>query len=385
MAPERVVLIRPRTVVSVALILVGLALALWVVYASRHVLTWVLVALFLALAINPAVERLQRATGLSNRGAAAGIIYLITLAVLVGLGYVLITPLVDQVRGLADAAPGYVNDVTKGRGPLGFLETKYHIVEKVRHATQNGGANVLGGASTALTITQSVLTAIAGIVTVAFLTFFMVLEGPAWWDRIVGLAAPENRPRYRALGDRIAATISGYVTGNLLISLIAGASSALVLFLCGVPFALALGLLVAILDLIPLAGATIAGIIIVTIALLQSLTVGIIVAVFFIVYQQLENHLLQPLVYGRTVELSPLAVLISVLVGAELAGVLGALMAIPVAGALQITFVDWRQARAAATPPPARSKRAAARSNADGHAAERRRAGIQQIEHESPG
>jgi predicted PurR-regulated permease PerM len=385
MAPERVVVIRPRTVVSVALILVGLAVALWVVYASRHVLTWVLVALFLALAINPAVERLQRATGLVKRGAAAAIIYLITLAVLVGLGFVLIAPLVDQVRGLADAAPGYVNDVTKGRGPLGFLETKYHIVEKVRHATQGGGSNIVGGASTALSITRSVLTAIAGIVTVAFLTFFMVLEGPAWWERIVGLAAPENRPRYRALGDRIAATISGYVTGNLLISLIAGAGTALVLFLCGVPFALALGLLVAVLDLIPLAGATIAGIIIVTIALLQSLTVGVIVAVFFIVYQQLENHLLQPLVYGRTVELSPLAVLISVLVGAELAGVLGALMAIPVAGALQIAFLDWREARAAAAPPPPRSKRAAARSNADGHAAERRRAGVQQVEHESAG
>jgi predicted PurR-regulated permease PerM len=120
----------------------------------------------------------------------------------------------------------------------------------------------------------------------------------------------------------------------------------------GVPYALALGLVVAILDLIPLAGATLAGIIIVTVAFLTSVTAGIVVAVFFVLYQQLENHLLQPLVYGRTVQLSPLAVLIAVLIGAEVAGVLGALSAIPVAGTLQILLVDWREHRRTGTPPP---------------------------------
>jgi predicted PurR-regulated permease PerM len=121
----------------------------------------------------------------------------------------------------------------------------------------------------------------------------------------------------------------------------------------GVPFAVALGLIVAILDLIPLAGATIAAIIVGTVGFIHSITAGIIVVTFFIVYQQVENHLLQPLVYGRTVQLSPLAVLISVLVGAELAGVLGALAAIPVAGGLQVIFMDWlrhRRGEAVETP-----------------------------------
>ncbi|MDX6687973.1 MAG: hypothetical protein QOF86_4101 [Baekduia sp.] len=348
---ERVVTFRPRNVVTVSLILVGLALALWVVYASRHILTWVFVALFLALALNPAVEALQRRTPIRRRAAAAAVIYLTTLAAIVGLGFLLIPPLVHQVTGLADAAPGYVHDLTAGRGPLGFLQTKYHIVDKVREATRNGGANLAGGATTALSITKGILTAITGIVTVAFLTFFMILEGPTWMARIYSLAPASDRPRWEDVGRRIAATVSGYVTGNLLISLIAGGASALVLFACGVPFALALGLLVAILDLIPLAGATLAGIVIVTVALLTSTTAGIVVGVFFVVYQQVENHLLQPLVYGRTVELSPLAVLISVLIGAEVAGVLGALAAIPVAGAIQILLVDWRTHHGGAAAP----------------------------------
>jgi predicted PurR-regulated permease PerM len=343
---ERVVIIRPRTVLAVTGVVVAVGLVLWVSYIARQALTWVVVAAFLALALNPSVEWLQRRGHVSRRGAAAAIIYLGALAVLVGLGLLLIPPIADQVGGLADAAPGYVHDLTRGRGPLGFLETRYHVVEKVRDGVQHGGAGKLaGGASTVLSLTKSVVTVIVAVVTIAFLTLFMILEGPAWVERFYGLLPAESQPRWRAVGDRIAQTISGYVTGNLLISAIAGTASALVMFAMGVPFAMALGLLVAILDLIPLAGATIAGILIATVAFLTSLSAGIVVTVFFIVYQQAENHLLQPLVYGRTVELSPLAVLVSVLIGAEVAGILGALGAIPVAGTLQILLADWRDGR----------------------------------------
>ena len=122
----------------------------------------------------------------------------------------------------------------------------------------------------------------------------------------------------------------------------------------GVPYAVALGLIVAVLDLIPLAGATIAGIIIATVAFLHTIVAGIVVVIFFVLYQQLENHVLQPVVYNRTVALSPLAILLAVLVGAELAGVLGALAAIPVAGAIQVLIVDFlRVRRERAIEPPA--------------------------------
>jgi len=170
-------------------------------------------------------------------------------------------------------------------------------------------------------------------------------------ERFYGLLPEGSQEKWRGIGSEIYRTVGGYVTGNLVISVIAGISSTIVMVALGVPYAVALGLLVAILDLIPLAGATIAAILIGTVAFLHSIPAGIVVVVFFIVYQQIENHLLQPVVYGRTVQLSPLAVLISILIGAELAGILGALGAIPVAGSLQVLLTDWlrhRHERAAA-------------------------------------
>jgi predicted PurR-regulated permease PerM len=352
MPDERLVSFKNQSILRVVGLLLALGVALWVIYVARQVLSWVFVSLFLALALNPAVEKLQRPGGLGKRGTAAAVIYVFALAALVGLGFLLIPPLADQISKFADAAPGYIDDLTHGKGPLGFLQTKYHVREKVQEAFSSGGpaASLAGG--TVVSVTESVVTAIVGFVTIAFMTFFMILEGPAWLDRFYSLLPPESEPRWRNVGHRVAQTVSGYVTGNLLISVVAGVATSIVLAIMGVPYALALGLVVAILDLIPLAGATLAAIIIVTVAFLTSVTAGIVVGIFFVLYQQLENHLLQPLVYGRTVQLSPLAVLIAVLIGAEVAGVLGALSAIPVAGTLQILLVDWREHRRSGTPPP---------------------------------
>jgi predicted PurR-regulated permease PerM len=345
-APERIVEFRPRTILAILGILLAVGIVLWVLWIARHVLTWVLISLFLAMALNPAVEWLQ-AHGLKRRGAAAALTYLAALALIAGVAALFIPPIVDQVNSFANQVPDYIHDLTRGRGRLGFLETKYHIVEKVRHAVQTGAVTRLaGGAGAAFAVTRSILTAVAATVTIAFMTFFMLLEGRNWMERIYGLLPEHAQPRWRAVGNDIYRTVGGYVTGNLFISLVAGVSSGLMLFILGVPYAAALGLVVAILDLIPLAGATIAAIVVVLVALAANgLTAAIVAAIFFVVYQQVENHLLQPLVYGRTVQLSPLAVLVSVLIGAEVAGVLGALGAIPVAGAIQVIIVDWQRAR----------------------------------------
>jgi len=346
MLPERVVHFRPRTIFAILGILLAVGIFLWVLWIARHVLTWVLISLFLALALNPAVEWFQR-HGMQRRGAAAAVTYLLALAAIAGVAAAFIPPIVDQVNSFANQVPDYVHDLTHGRGRLGFLETKYHVVEKVRKAVKQGGVTRLaGGAGAAFAITRSILTTIAAVVTIIFMTFFMLLEGPNWMERLYGLLPEHSQQRWRNVGNDIYRTVGGYVTGNLLISLVAGVSSGLMLFILGVPYAAALGLVVAILDLIPLAGATLAAIVVVLVALAANgLTAAIIAAVFFVVYQQLENHLLQPLVYGRTVQLSPLAVLISVLIGAEVAGVLGALGAIPVAGTIQVLIVDWQRAR----------------------------------------
>jgi predicted PurR-regulated permease PerM len=349
---DRIVHFRARTILAVLGILIGVGLVLYVLWVARHVLSWILIALFLTLALNPAVEFFQR-HGVRGRGLASGLTFLIAIAVIAGLGVLFIPTLVDQVNSFANKVPDYIDDLTKGRGRLGFLETKYHIVERVKDAVQGNGVSKLAvGAGAALSVTKSILSAVVATVTIIFMTFFMLLEGQAWMNRIYGLLPAKDQPRWRRLGFDIYRTVGGYVTGNLLISLIAGVTSGLMLWIVGVPFAVALGLVVALLDLIPLAGATIAAILVVLVALAATgITEAIIVAAYFLVYQQLENHILQPLVYGRTVQLSPLAVLVSVLVGAQIAGVLGALGAIPVAGALQVIIVDWRRARLESVVP----------------------------------
>jgi predicted PurR-regulated permease PerM len=351
--PERVVELRPRTILRVLSIAIAVAIVLEVVWIARHVLAWVVIAVFLALALDPLVGVIQRRGGL-RRGVAISIAYLLVAVVIAGVGASFVPKLVDEVNGFVQALPNYVHDLTHGRGRLGFLETKYHVVEKVREQVNKGGAKrLLGLSGAALSVTKSVLTIVAATVTIVFLTFFMLLEGRAWVERAYSLFPDHAQPRVRRVGQDIYRTIGGYVTGNILISLIAGGSATIVLLIMSVPYAVALGLLVALLDLIPLAGATIAGIVVVTVAFLHSVPAGIVLAIFVIVYQQLENHFLQPVVYGRTVQLSPLAVLISVLVGAELAGILGALAAIPVAGSLQVIVRDQLAARrqAAVAPP----------------------------------
>jgi predicted PurR-regulated permease PerM len=343
--PERLVRFRARTILAILGIVLAVAIVLQVIWLARQVITWILVAVFLALALNPAVNWLQE-RGLRRRGLAAATAYLGTLAGLAGIGALFIPTIVDEANSFARELPNYLEDLSEGRGPLGQLEREYDIVDRVREQVREGGASrLLGLSGTAVAITKSVLTAIVAVVTIAFLTFFMLLEGPSWVQRFYDLLPEQSRPRVERIANDIYRTIGGYVTGNLFISLIAGVTSTIVLLVMGVPFAVALGLLVAILDLVPLAGATLAAIIVTTVAFLDSLPAGIVVLAFFIVYQQLENHVIQPVVYSRTVQLSPLAILIAVLIGAKLAGILGALAAIPVAGTIQVLLLAWLEVR----------------------------------------
>ena len=343
MIPERAIRFPVRTVLAVLAIIIALWILIQVVWITRQVLTWIFVAVFFAIALGPAVDWLQR-RGIRRRGYAVAVTALAVAGLVALVGWLVIPPLVAQVNDFATKVPDYVDDLTKGKGRFGFLETKYHIVERIREAVNEGGASkVFGLSGTAVSITKSVLTMVAAVITIIALTYFMLLEGPTWMERFYSLFSKERQPRLRRICRDVAGVVGGYVSGNLLISLIAGVSSGLILAILDVEFALALGLLVGILDLVPLVGATIAAVVVTTVTFLSTdgIWPGLVMLIFFIVYQQLENHLLQPLVYGRTVQLSPLLVLIAVLIGASLAGVLGALGAIPVAGALQVIVLDW--------------------------------------------
>jgi predicted PurR-regulated permease PerM len=343
---ERLVSFRPRAILVVLGIILSAVAMIAFLFLAWRVITWILIALFLSLALNPAVEFFQR-RGL-RRSMASLLVFVLALFGFAGLGALLIPPLISQIEEFADAVPGFVEDLTAGRGPLGFLQDDYQIVDKVQEAVEDQGAGgILGVTNASLAIARGVVSFIVGVVTIAFLTIFMLLEGPRIIERFRDSMPEHMKPRLDRVGGDIYRTVGGYVGGNLLISLIAGVVSAIVLFVLGSDYAIALAVVVALLDLIPLAGATIAAVIVSTVSFIELGWVkGVIVVAFFVLYQQLENHILQPVIYGRTVQLSPLTVLVAILIGAELVGILGALAAIPVAGIFQAVFrevVRWRR------------------------------------------
>jgi predicted PurR-regulated permease PerM len=354
-APERPSkrdVVRPRSVLIVLGITLAALFLLSVGYLAWRAITWILIAAFLAMALNPLVEYVQR-RGFS-RAMASTTVFVAAFVILGAIGFLLIPPLAREVIDFVEAAPGLIRELDQGRGPFGFLERKLHLVDRVQQAIENGGAgSALGFATPVADAVRAVVSTIYSGIAIAFLTFFMLLDGRRWVGAILDVVPDPARPRWERVFAGIYRTVGGYVAGNLLISIAAGIVAGVTLFAVGVPFAIPLAILVGILDLIPLVGATIATVLVCLVALTESFTAAAIVAVVLILYQQFENHVLQPLVYGRSVELSPLAVLIAVLVGAELAGILGALAAIPVAGSVSVIATEllrWRRESMVATP-----------------------------------
>ena len=342
--PVRVAL-SPKSILVWVAVTAGAVLALMFVYLAMEAITWVLVAAFFAMALNPAVGALEhRGVG---RGRAAAIVFVVAFAALGLLGFLVIPPLVTATTEFVEALPGHLRDLDAERGPLAFLEQRFHLGEQLVDIYERGGiAGLLGlespGASTARAAADTALALIA----VPFLTFFMLLDGRRWVDGVLDVMPPSARPRWERVFDGINRTVGGYVTGNLLISLFAGTVAAVTLMAAGVRYALPLAVIVAILDLVPLVGATAALVLCGVAALSQGVVQAVIVVIVLLVYQQIENHVLLPVVYGRTVNLSPLGVLVALLIGAEIAGVLGALAAIPVAGSISVVaseLVRWRR------------------------------------------
>jgi predicted PurR-regulated permease PerM len=331
----------PRNVLTVLGLIVLVGGLLVVGYLAWQAITLVLIAVLFALALNPAVEFFV-ARGL-GRGAAAAIVFVLALAVVGLLGLLLIPPLVDQVTSFVNDVPRLISQANRGHGPLGSLERRFHILEHIPGVKGHG--DVSGVASSGIGVILGVLGTGASMVIVAFLTFFMLLEGPVWIRRILDLLPERTRPRWERVGYGLYVTVGGFVSGNLVASLLAGVTATVALLATGIPFAIPLGLLVAFLDLLPIFGMIVALVVLAAVALSQGLVAGIVVVGVVFIYHQFEVYLLRPLIYGRTIELSPLSVLVSVVIGTELAGVIGALAAIPVAGAVNVMLCELAGAR----------------------------------------
>ncbi|SBT39496.1 AI-2E family transporter [Micromonospora auratinigra] len=345
-----------RSTARRALIVIGLVLGtvvvLGLVWATRRVLVWALVAAFFAVALKPLVDRVEQRF-VRRRALATLLVFAATFVLLAALGAMIVLPLLDEVARFADHAPRLLRETRAGQGPIGELLDRFHLRRYANaHADQlqRYGSQLR---EPAVGLVRGVLQTVAAVVTVVVLAYLMVLEAPRIIAGTLALVGDGAAERLRRIGHDSSRTITGYLSGNLLISVICGALTFAVLFLTGVPFAAVIALLVAIADLIPLVGATLGAIIAAGAGFVRSPTTGLVVLVFFVVYQQLENHLLQPLIMSRAVRLNPLTVLVSVLLAAELAGLVGALLAIPAAGIGQILLREFHPAARRALAAPA--------------------------------
>jgi predicted PurR-regulated permease PerM len=262
-------------------------------------------------------------------------------------------PLASQGTDLAGQLPGIVSDARAGRGPIGDLLERTNALEFVQNNEARIREFATGLGTPALNLLRGLGTGIVATVTIFVLSYLAVLEGPKVVEGTLALFPAQRAERIRRVTRDCAKTVTGYISGNLLISAICGILTYAVLKFSGVQFAALIALFVAIADLIPLVGATLGAVVASIAAFLHSVPAGIAVVIFFVIYQQLENHLLQPFIFARTVKLNPLAVLIAILLATELAGILGALLAIPVAGMVQVVLRDvWDHRRGAPKPNP---------------------------------
>jgi predicted PurR-regulated permease PerM len=312
-----------------------------------------LIALFFTVALYPAVDIVQRRITGGRRSLATLLVFLIVVLVLGGLLAAFAVPLATQGTELAGQLPGIIADAKAGRGPVGGLLTRTNALQLVQNNEERIRAFATGLGTPALNLVRSLGTGIVAAVTIFVLAYLAVLEGPKVVDGTLALFSPQRAERIRRVTRDCAKTVTGYITGNLLISAICGVLTYAVLKFSGVGFAALIALFVAIADLIPLVGATLGAVVACIAAFLHSVPAGIAAVIFFIIYQQLENHLLQPIIFARTVKLNPLAVLIAILLATELAGILGALLAIPIAGIIQVVLRDvWDHRRGAPKSEP---------------------------------
>src|SRR3954453_18049739 len=302
-----------RITLTVAVVL----LLLYLIYIVRSVLILVFIAGFLALALGPAVDFFQR-RGMP-RSLAIIATYLSIFLAIVGVGLLIVPPVVSGVNNLSDDIPGYVQDLRKS-DQFRKYDNRYHISKKLNEQAAKLPSKLGDAAGALQSVTVGVFSALVQLVTVLTMTFFFLKDG----ERIVGFgltALGHREPRFRAVSSDIYRSVSGYVAGNLIISIIAGTIAWITLTILDVPFAVPLAVLVAFLDLIPLVGATIGAVLVgIVTAFTDFPTATIVWTVISLAYQQLENNVLQPLVYRKTVDVPPLLVIVSILIGAALLG-----------------------------------------------------------------
>lgn len=343
--------IETKVFIRFVLVVLGFGLTILAIYQTRSALVLLVLSLFLALALNPPVSQIARRLPGNSRVGATAIAYLVVVTVLSGFLILIVPPVIEQSARFANTVPSLIDDVAENRTVFDDFIQRYGLESTVDDSIEgaksqaasvaaNLGNTLVGGVG-------SLLGGIANLIFILVLAFLMLIEGPMWMKRLWGLYRdPVQLERHRSLVKRMYRVVTGFVNGQLAVAAVAAAATLILLLTLSVTLdlpanlAVPLSVIIFFTGMIPMIGATIGAVLVTLVLLLNQPTAALIFLIFFVVYQQIENNFISPTIQAKSVELSALMILTAVLIGISLGGLLGGVIAIPVAGCLRVLLVD---------------------------------------------
>jgi predicted PurR-regulated permease PerM len=346
----------PRSILRIVAVVVASAVALYLVYLLRKPLEWIVLASFIAIVAAAPVNVLNRRM---RRGFAIALVYGGIILVPIGILAILIPPFVSAVVDLGGHLPGYVQDLERTLNEnhqLRDLNRKFDLTTKLQEQSQKLAGQLPTAAGGVADVGASLVSSLFALFTVMVLSIFMVARGRSWVDAAINTRPAHHRDSLRRAVDHIASAVASYVGGALIQATIAGVSAFIMLEILGISAPLALAVVVAVLDLVPLIGATLGAAVVLVVTLFADFPIDPIVwTIFAIAYQQFENYVVQPRIQSRAVALDPFIVVVAAIFGGTLYGVIGALLAIPSAAVIQISvreYLAYRRLEQSEDAPP---------------------------------
>jgi predicted PurR-regulated permease PerM len=343
--PESVdVTVSNRTVIRVLLLVIAGVLVLAAVHQARHALILIFTGFFLSLALNGPVHWIAgRLPGKrkGSRAMATAISFILVIALLFGFLASIVPPLVRQTTNFINAAPSLVQQTQDQNSAAGRFVSRYHLESQVNKLSKQLSQRLGNIGGTAVSGVVKVGSSIFSVLTILVLTFMMLIEGPRWLRFFRDLIPDEHHERADRLGADMYKVVKGYVNGQVVLALIASSLLLPALIILHVSYPMALVVVVFICGLIPLIGHTIGAVIVTTVALFHSPWSAIVILAYYILYQQIENYIIQPRIQANSTNMSPLLVFSAVIIGVNFGGLFGGLVAIPVMGCVRIALLDY--------------------------------------------
>jgi predicted PurR-regulated permease PerM len=304
----------------------------YVVYLVRDVIALLFITIIFVAAITPVIDYLKKFV---NRTLAVSVVFIIILALLAGILYAIIPPLVEQSKQLAENIPGWIARATPYyQAARDYLPSLQNSLDKVSSSLATASGNIFSA-------TASIFGGVVSLITVIVLSFYFLLDEKAFKTSIFALLPPEKRDDVSDIVKKLTLKVGDWLRGQLILGLVVGTLDLIGLLIIGIPYALTLGLISAIFELVPVIGPIMSGAIAAAVALTISPVKALFVIILYVIIQQLENHILVPQIMRKAVGLSPVIIIIAVVTGAKLLGIAGALIAIPIAASISVIALDW--------------------------------------------